>query len=80
MLIYLLALAVFLVAGLLAYGAVALLHLHGTALILLVTLIRAGWGRCGGGHPGHSFPRQEAPAQGEEVSGDGEGAVKSTFS
>ena len=39
MLIYLLALAVVLVAALVAYGAAAFLHLHGTPLIVLATLI-----------------------------------------
>jgi type VI secretion system protein ImpL len=38
-LIYLLALAVVLVAALVAYGAQALLHLHGTPLIVLASLI-----------------------------------------
>ena len=37
--IYLLALAVVLVAALVAYGAATLLHLHGTPLILLATLV-----------------------------------------
>ncbi len=37
--IYLLALAVVLVAALVAYGAQALLHLHGTPLIVLASLI-----------------------------------------
>jgi type VI secretion system protein ImpL len=39
LLIYLLALAVVLVAALVAYGAQALLHLHGTPLIVLASLI-----------------------------------------
>ena len=39
MLVYLLAFAVVLIAALLAYGAAALLHLHGTPLIVLVILI-----------------------------------------
>ena len=39
LLIYLLALAVVLVAVLVAYGAEALLHLHGTPLILLASLV-----------------------------------------
>ena len=71
--IYLLALAVVLVAALVAYGAATLLHLHGTPLILLATLVVLAGIAAAVVILVIHFRARKRQGQGQEAAGDGEG-------
>jgi len=73
LLIYLLALAVVLVAVVVAYGAEALLHLHGTPLIVLVTLIVLAGVAAAVAILVIHFRAKKRKSEGDEAAGDGGG-------
>jgi len=73
LLIYLLALAVVLVAVLVAYGAQALLHLHGTPLIVLASLIVLAGVIAAVAILVIHFRAKKRKSQGEEADGEGGG-------